>query len=90
MGELTDADRQMLEQATERARARMSGRTIDSDGQDSRPEHQRITEHLWLRYDSENVVQAVWLPIGVIPDRPVEYLKRERTRWLLRNSGGTD
>jgi hypothetical protein len=87
---LSDAERQMLADATDRARARMSGRTIDSDGQDSRPDHYRITEHLWLRYDSENVVQAVWLPPGVIPDRPAENLKRERTRWLLRNPEGPE
>jgi hypothetical protein len=88
MGALSDAERQMLTEATERARARMSGRTIDSDGRDSRPEHQRITEHLWLRYDTDDILQAVWLPIGVIPERPVENLRRERTRWLLRNPGG--
>jgi hypothetical protein len=90
MGELSDADRETLAQATERARARMSGRTIDSDGQDSRPEHQRITEHLWLRYDAENVLQALWLPLGVIPTGSAENLRRERTRWLLRNSGASE
>jgi hypothetical protein len=90
MGELTDAERQMLADATEKARVRMSGRTIDSDGQDSRPEHQRITEHLWLRYDADGVLQALWLPIGVIPTGPAENLRRERTRWLLRNSGGPE
>jgi hypothetical protein len=90
MGELTDAERQMLADATDRARVRMSGRTIDSDGQDSRPEHQRITEHLWLRYDDDGVLQALWLPIGVIPTGPAENLRRERTRWLLRNSGASD
>jgi hypothetical protein len=90
MGELTDADRQMLEQATEKARARMSGRTIDSDGQDERTVHYRITEHLWLRYDSDDILQAVWLPPGVIPERGVVKLPYERTRWLLRNSGGPE
>jgi hypothetical protein len=90
MGELTDADRQMLTDATERARARMSGRTIDSDGQDSRPEHQRITEHLWLRYDADDVLQALWLPPGIVPERPAENLRRERTRWLPRNPGGSE
>jgi hypothetical protein len=90
MGELTDAERQMLNDATERARVRMSGRTMDETGHDSRPDHYRITEHLWLLYDSENVVQAVWLPPGVIPERPAENLRRERTRWLLRNPTGLD
>lgn len=90
MGTLTDAERQMLEQATEKARARMSGRTIDSDGRDSRPEHHRITEHLWLQVDADDVLQAVWLPIGVLPNRPAEYLKRERTRWIRRNPGASE
>jgi hypothetical protein len=90
MGELTPEDRQMLADATERARARMSGRTIDSDGLDSRPEHQRITEHLWLRYDADDVLQALWLPPGVIPERGVIKLPYERTRWLLRNPGGPE
>jgi hypothetical protein len=90
MGELTDAERQMLADATDRARVRMSGRTIDSDGQDERTVHQRITEHLWLRYDADGILQALWLPIGVIPTGPAENLRRERTRWLLRNSGGPD
>jgi hypothetical protein len=90
MGALTPEDREMLEQATERARARMSGRTIDSDGQDSRPDHYRITEHLWLRYDADDVLQALWLPPGIVPERPVVKLPYERTRWLLRNSGGPD
>ena len=90
MGTLTDAERQMLADATERARARMSGRTIDSDGQDSRPEHQRITEHLWLRYDADDILQALWLPPGIVPERPVVKLPYERTRWLLRNPRGPD
>jgi hypothetical protein len=90
MGELTDADRQMLEQATEKARARMSGRTMDETGQDGRPDHYRITEHLWLRYDADGVLQALWLPIGVIPTGPAENLRRERTRWLLRNPGASE
>jgi hypothetical protein len=68
----------------------MSGRTIDSDGRDIRPEHQRITEHLWLQVDANGVLEAVWLPPGIIPERPVEYLRRERTRWLLRNPGASD
>ena len=34
MAELTDADRAFLQQAQERARARMSGRTIDETGRD--------------------------------------------------------
>jgi hypothetical protein len=90
MGTLTDAERQMLADATERARQRMTGRTIDSDGRDSRPEHQRITEHLWLQLDTNGVLETVWLPIGVIPDRPAENLKRERTRWIMRNPGRPD
>jgi hypothetical protein len=90
MGALSDADRQMLADATDRARARMSGRTIDETGQDSRPNHYRITEHLWLRYDRDGVLQALWLPPGVIPERPAENLKRERTRWLLRNPGASE
>jgi hypothetical protein len=90
MGALSDADRRMLADATERARARMSGRTIDETGRGSRPDHYRITEHLWLRYDDDGVLQALWLPIGVIPTGPAENLRRERTRWLLRNSGGPD
>jgi hypothetical protein len=90
MGELTDADRQMLEQATEKARARMSGRTIDETGRDGQTVHQRITEHLWLRYDADDILQAVWLPPGVIPERGVVKLPYERTRWLLRNPGGPD
>jgi hypothetical protein len=90
MGTLTPEDRQMLEQATEKARARMSGRTIDETGRDSRPEHQRITEHLWLQEDADGVLQAVWLPTGVLPNRPAEYLKRERTRWVLRNPRASD
>jgi hypothetical protein len=87
---LTDAERQMLNEATEKARQRMTGRTIDSDGRDSRPEHCRITEHLWLQEDADGVLQAVWLPSGVIPDRPAEYLKRERTRWIKRNPGASE
>jgi hypothetical protein len=90
MGELTPEDRQMLADATERARARMSGRTIDETGRDGRPDHYRITEHLWLRYDRDGVLQALWLPSGVIPTGPVENLRRERTRWLLRNPGASD
>jgi hypothetical protein len=90
MGELTDAERQMLTDATERARARMSGRTIDQTGLDSRPDHYRITEHLWLRYDRDGVLQALWLPPGIVPERPAENLRRERTRWVLRNSGGPE
>ncbi|MFN9286870.1 MAG: hypothetical protein ACK6EB_02290, partial [Planctomyces sp.] len=34
MAELTDADRAFLQQAQERARTRMSGRTIDETGRD--------------------------------------------------------
>ena len=34
MAELSDADRAMLQQAQHRARARMSGRTIDETGKD--------------------------------------------------------
>ena len=34
MAELTEADRALLEQAQEQARARMSGRTIDETGRD--------------------------------------------------------
>jgi hypothetical protein len=90
MGTLTDAERQMLADATERARARMSGRTIDETGQDSRPDQYRITEHLWLRYDADDVLQALWLPPGIVPERPVVKLPYERTRWLLRNFGGPE
>jgi hypothetical protein len=90
MGELTDAERQMLAQATERARARMSGRTIDETGLDEQTVHQRITEHLWLRYDADDVLQALWLPPGIIPERPVVKLPYERTRWLLRNPEGPE
>ena len=90
MAALSDADRQMLADATERARARMSGRTMDETGHDGRPDHYRITEHLWLRYDADGVLQALWLPPGVIPTGPAENLRRERTRWLLRNPGGPD
>jgi uncharacterized protein YegJ (DUF2314 family) len=90
MGALSDAERQMLTEATEKARQRMSGRTIDETGRDSRSEHQRITEHLWLQVDADDVLQAVWLPIGVLPNRPAEYLKRERTRWIRRNPGASD
>jgi hypothetical protein len=68
----------------------MTGRTIDSDGQDSRPDHYRITEHLWLRYDADDILQALWLPPGIVPERPVVKLPYERTRWLLRNSGGPE
>jgi hypothetical protein len=88
MGALSDADRQMLADATDRARARMSGRTIDSDGQDERTVHPRITEHLWLRYDDDGVLQALWLPIGVIPTGPAENLRRERTRCSCAILGG--
>ena len=45
MAELSDADRAMLQQAQERARARMSGRTIDETGKDiseRRPEPELI------------------------------------------------
>jgi hypothetical protein len=73
----------------------MSGRTIDETGRDIRPDCSwaqvyRITEHLWLRYDAEDILQAVWLPPGIIPERPVVKLPYERTRWLLRNPGGAD
>jgi hypothetical protein len=68
----------------------MTGRTIDSDGRDSRPEHCRITEHLWLQMEPNGVLEAVWLPPGIIPDRPADNLRRERTRWLLRNPGKPD
>lgn len=41
MGQLTEADRAMLQQAQTRARARMSGRTIDETGKDiSEPQRQ--------------------------------------------------
>ena len=46
MAELTDADRAFLQQAQERARARMSGRTIDETGRDiSEPQGQ--PELIW-------------------------------------------
>lgn len=45
MAELSDADRAMLQQAQEQARARISGRTIDETGRDiseRRPQPERI------------------------------------------------
>ena len=53
MGQLTDADRTLLKQAQERARARMSGRTIDETGKD-------ISE----RRPELELVQAGWYWTG--------------------------
>jgi hypothetical protein len=64
----------------------MSGRTIDETGQDSRPTHYRVTEHLWLQLEPDVVLEAVWLPAGVIPTGPAENLRRERVRWIPRHS----
>ena len=65
MGQLTEADRALLAEAQERARARMSGRTIDETGKDiserPQPEPEPIrTGWHWAGTETVWVIGTSW------------------------------
>ena len=77
---LSDADRALLEQAQQRARARMSGRTIDETGKDvseRQPEQEPIrTGWYWTgKY-------TVWVVGPTVNGRGVYYQTASKPDWL--------
>ena len=73
MAELSAADRALLEQAQERVRARMSGRTIDETGKDiseRRPEPELIWTGWYWTGD-----ETVWV-IGTTSTQQTVYYQR--------------
>ncbi len=80
MAELSDADRAMLQQAQEQARARMSGRTIDETGKDiserqPQPEPIRTGWYWTGKY-------IVWVVGPTANGRGVYYQTTKRLDWL--------
>ena len=83
MAELTEADRALLTEVTERARARMTGRTIDETGRDiserqQEPEQIR-TGWYWTGTETVWVFGPNWQQTGVY------YQATGGTAWAVTN-----